>query len=205
MTTKKSEDQLYKSLGIDSSASKADIKKAFRTLAKIHHPDVGGEPRLFREIEHAYAILSDPAKREAYDNGEDPDGIQGRDERIKDIVTSIFTMIIADRFVADHEDLVSRMDAMCNERRLNCMKAIETYECTLRGYKTILNRIKDGDIIKAHMKREISAIEKMLEGYNRDITDLHEASEIISKFEYEHEEDTELIGAIENERKRINS
>ncbi len=58
----------YKTLGVDKSASKDDIKKAFRKLAHEHHPDKsGGNPEKFKEASEAYSVLSDDAKRQQYD------------------------------------------------------------------------------------------------------------------------------------------
>jgi len=61
----------YEILGIDRRASAEDLKKAYRTLAHRYHPDKnpddpGGEAR-FKEASEAYAVLSDPEKRAAYD------------------------------------------------------------------------------------------------------------------------------------------
>lgn len=61
----------YKILGVDKSASKDDIKKAFRKIAHEHHPDKnkGDESAStkFKEASEAYSILSDDAKRSQYD------------------------------------------------------------------------------------------------------------------------------------------
>lgn len=63
----------YKILGIDKNASEEDIKKAYRKLAREHHPDVVSEKdkeaaeRRFKEINEAYRVLSDPEKRKMYD------------------------------------------------------------------------------------------------------------------------------------------
>jgi len=61
----------YDVLGVSRNASEEDVKKAFRTLAKKHHPDAnpgdkGAEER-FKEINEAYEVLSDSRKRKAYD------------------------------------------------------------------------------------------------------------------------------------------
>ena len=60
----------YEVLGVDKNASEADIKSAFRKLAKKYHPDVSKEPNaaeMFKEAQEAYAVLSDPEKRKQYD------------------------------------------------------------------------------------------------------------------------------------------
>src|SRR5215510_8825995 len=61
----------YETLGVPRTASEADIKKAFRKLAREHHPDVAKDKKKaeekFKEINEAYEVLSDPAKRKKYD------------------------------------------------------------------------------------------------------------------------------------------
>ena len=60
----------YEVLGVPRNADKASIKRAFRTLARKYHPDVNREPdaeERFKEINEAYAVLSDDEKRAAYD------------------------------------------------------------------------------------------------------------------------------------------
>ncbi len=60
-------DTLYDTLGVPTSASAADIKKAYRKLARQHHPDSGGDETRFKEVQTAYDVLSDPEKRKQYD------------------------------------------------------------------------------------------------------------------------------------------
>ena len=64
----------YKILGINRDASEEEIKKAFRKLAHVHHPDKsGGDEAKFKEASEAYAVLSDKKKRTQYDTfGTDP-------------------------------------------------------------------------------------------------------------------------------------
>ena len=61
----------YKILGVDKKASDAEIKKAFRTLAKKYHPDLHqgdkANEEKFKEINEAYEVLSDKDKRQKYD------------------------------------------------------------------------------------------------------------------------------------------
>jgi len=58
----------YTTLDITRNASQDDIKKAYRKLASLHHPDKGGNTAKFQDLQTAYNILSDPAQRQKYDN-----------------------------------------------------------------------------------------------------------------------------------------
>jgi DnaJ-class molecular chaperone len=58
----------YSTLGVAKTASQDEIKKAFRKLASLHHPDKGGDTAKFQEIQAAYDTLGDSTKRQQYDN-----------------------------------------------------------------------------------------------------------------------------------------
>jgi len=58
---------LYESLGLNKNASQDEIRKAYYKLSKTNHPDRGGDPEKFKEINHAHEILSDPERRQMYD------------------------------------------------------------------------------------------------------------------------------------------
>ena len=60
----------YQTLGVARDATQDEIKKAFRKLARKYHPDVSKETNAearMKEVNEAYAVLSDPEKRAAYD------------------------------------------------------------------------------------------------------------------------------------------
>merc|ERR1712137_5144 len=61
--------KFYKLLGVDKKVDAKNLKKAWRKICRIHHPDRGGDLEKFKQCEQAYEVLSDPAKRELYDEG----------------------------------------------------------------------------------------------------------------------------------------
>ena len=68
----------YALLGVDPGATTAQIKSAYRKLAKHYHPDINDSPdaaERFREITEAYDTLTDPGRRRRYDrlHGTRPD------------------------------------------------------------------------------------------------------------------------------------
>ena len=85
----------YEILGVAKTASEADIKKAFRSLAKKHHPDKhagdAAAKKRFQEISGAYDILGDKDKRAQFDAGAiGPDGNpRGFDPRQGQIVLEL--------------------------------------------------------------------------------------------------------------------
>jgi len=60
----------YQTLGVEPTAGEAELKTAYRRLARKYHPDVSKEPgaeERFKAISEAYEVLRDPEKRAAYD------------------------------------------------------------------------------------------------------------------------------------------
>ena len=75
----------YQTLGVEKTASEQDIRKAYKKLAKKHHPDLNpGDKEAenqFKDISAAYALLNDPEKRRAFDAGEIDESGQPKPER----------------------------------------------------------------------------------------------------------------------------
>ena len=165
----------YQTLGVSPQADAKEIKKAYRRLAGKHHPDKGGDEDRFKEINEAYETLSDPDKRNAYDNpnpfaGGDPFG-QGSP------FADMFTDIFGGGFQQQRRRPTRNPDAVCDvhldlsEVYVGTQKTIDTgygkYKLTIpagtqNGTKFMMNgkgplqdpKLPAGDLIcRVHVHR----------------------------------------------------
>ena len=87
----------YAALGLGSAASLADIKKAFRQKASQFHPDRNASPEAparFRAVQEAYEVLSDPARRQAYDDNRRRNLLDDPLDTARDIWLNYFSPLV---------------------------------------------------------------------------------------------------------------
>lgn len=87
----------YAALGLSSGATLADIKKAFRQQASLHHPDRNTDPQAparFRAVQEAYDLLSDEHKRLAYDDNRRRNLLDSPIDTAREIWQSYFNRLI---------------------------------------------------------------------------------------------------------------
>lgn len=87
----------YAALGVSSAATLAEIKKAFRQQAAIHHPDrntAPDAPARFRLVQEAYEVLSDDNRRQAYDDNRRRNLLDSPIDTARDIWNSYFQRIL---------------------------------------------------------------------------------------------------------------
>ncbi len=87
----------YAALGLTSSATVADIKKAFRQKASFYHPDkndANDAAERFRSVQEAYEVLSDDAKRQAYDDNRRRNLLDSPIDTAREIWNNYFKNII---------------------------------------------------------------------------------------------------------------
>jgi DnaJ-class molecular chaperone len=117
----------YATLGVSRDATETEIKRAFRELARKHHPDVNPDNtgEVFREINEAYAILSDRDSRARYDrwgHQDDTTGLSAVVEAAQDIINDVFRRR---RGRQRGRDLRYTLELSFVEAAFGCSKTIE--------------------------------------------------------------------------------
>lgn len=87
----------YAALGLNSAATLADVKKAFRQKASLHHPDrnaAADAPERFRAVQEAYEVLSHTAKRQAYDDNRRRNLLDSPIDTARDIWQNYFNPLL---------------------------------------------------------------------------------------------------------------
>jgi DnaJ-class molecular chaperone len=87
----------YAILGLGSAATLAEVKKAFRQKAALHHPDrnsAAEAPARFRAVQEAYEVLCDAAKRQAYDDNRRRNLLDSPIDTARDIWQNYFNHLL---------------------------------------------------------------------------------------------------------------
>lgn len=137
----------YEILGVPVDAEKEDIKKAFRTLSKKHHPDAGGDPEEFKKISEAYDTLMNDEERLHYDQfGFTADSEEGKHMVI--VMNSLCTVF-------------DKMCAAMTPQELEKYDLIGTMSGAIRG------QIQDAETVLEEIKSTLQKIDKLKEVLTR--------------------------------------
>lgn len=85
---------LYELLGINKKSTKQEIKKAYKKASSKTHPDKGGDKDEFFQVKLAYDVLSNPVRKEKYDNTGDTTDNNKNVDSVESQLTSLFNSII---------------------------------------------------------------------------------------------------------------
>jgi curved DNA-binding protein CbpA len=155
---------LYRVLGVGRGAAQDDLRRAYRRKAKTSHPDSGGSVGAFGEIATAYAVLSDPERRERYDlTGEiDPPRADTLDASAIEVIAQKLGLIIHAEQDVTALDIGALIEGAIREdmaqRRANIASHSRAIERTTK--------------LRARVKRKANGQDNML----AKVLDWHEAS-----------------------------
>lgn len=183
---------LYDTLGVLPDATPEDIKAAYRARAKQHHPDAGGDAERFGEIQRAYDVLSDEAKRDRYDKTGSTDTMD-RGARIEAMARERFGAMLIDSIQNSespsfgHNWIAGAKGQVQADRR-----RIEAERSSLTGKRAAAENLAKrflpktarnipGDVL-SHVKREI---DRMLEQAGERLEVLDRLEVLLAEYDFE--------------------
>lgn len=152
----------YKVLGVKRKASDEEIKKAYRDLAKIHHPDLGGNEEKFKNISKAYTILTNPELKEEYDRtGVEPDS---KNIQYYSALIDIFKVHI---FSQTNEGRNIYIEAISQNLRAE----IELLEVQIGEHKAVLEKLnQQKKAVRMKKKKKLNCYKEAIDSLIDDIT-----------------------------------
>lgn len=184
---------LYEILGVGADASPAEIKAAYRKIAKSVHPDAGGGRDQFQTVSHAFEVLSDPKKRAEYDRS-------GKDEFDPE----------STKYQPAIEILDSLVSSMVNALDVRADPIAEIRGCIKRGIGTdrearamlcdkeaklakLLSRVKPGKsshgALKHIFNQKLLLLRERIEMVTEHIIVLEHALELLDGYSFEPDEE----------------
>jgi len=187
---------LYTQLGVDRTATSAQIKAAYRKLAKKAHPDAGGDRRVWDRILHAYEVLSDAPRRAKYDaTGDDtqtPDPEDLERAQVAAIVREIISGVLqSSRDDPARIDFRERIISQLDVKRAAMTQDKHQLELKVKRVERFVGRfVKEGsedDIIGDVVKQGLRDLETQIANVERAMK-LHE--KVVAVFlQYRYEMD----------------
>lgn len=184
--------KLYRELAVEPDATPAEIDKAYRQRARAAHPDAGGTAEAFHTLSHAYAILSDPDRRKAYDEtgyeGElAVDDIVGRAmERIHALVASVLESDLPFEAV----DLIAPIRDTLTKQKADIGVGIRKLERQAKRAEAMAARFRkrEGDnIIRKVLERRAADTREQAEKTRREETIFAKAIELLADYSFDFE------------------
>jgi len=160
---------LYELLGLEKTATKEQIKKAYKNLCKLHHPDKGGSIDEFTKIKEAYDVLMDDNLRDVYDK-------TGTIGKVTDL-NNLFMAFISSQIVSALEnfsddprfDLIAFLKNELNEAKDKAQKQI--IDIGLKR-NTLENKSKNVKNVKGEENLLKKIIELTINEYNNHISQI---------------------------------
>jgi curved DNA-binding protein CbpA len=142
---------LYEILGVGRDASAAQLKTAFRNLAKELHPDHGGDPERFRLVKMAYDVLSDPEARRHYDSTgethEDRAERELEDGRFKAMAGDFLVNLIAHAAAPEFTNIIALARQQVAEKVAGIDGQVAATKMLAERLATVQSRLSGGTVL----------------------------------------------------------
>lgn len=181
---------LYDDLGVSQDASADDIKKAHRRRARKTHPDlVKGKEEEFHQIQRAYEVLSDPARRKQYDAGGDGALADEQTLLMQELARVMFTVI--NSLDPDQTDIVGKMRELVIAKKAHIAQQIDNVRKVIRQRERAMKRFikeakKDQPNIFVEMIRaELVKLNSNVEASVPLLTQCDEMLKVLEDYSYQ--------------------
>jgi curved DNA-binding protein CbpA len=190
---------LYAILGVARDADTAAIRKAYRKASKRAHPDGDGSPEKFRAVSRAMEVLSDPARRKAYDETGNMDDkpVDNSESELMGLVSGLLDQVLKglDEQGVPFEncDLIQRMKSVASNRQTEIHQHRAAIKEALAKQRKILKRftLKKKSDTENRMESLIAGRLAWLEGQfamaQRNLDALRKAELFLADYKFESE------------------
>lgn len=186
----------YNILDLPSSATNEEIKQKYRSLAQQHHPDKGGDPEKFKEINLAYSILIDPVRRKIYDET----GIWEQEPNFKEESLGLICEKLGQflwNMNVDFENLVVLLKNHFVNQIPSIDQQILATEQTIRNFERALKRMKKKsggeNFLKNFIQLQIDQQKNRLKQLEYDLKLHNTIVEMLEDYEYGDEQFEMLV------------
>lgn len=177
----------YKVLGLEKTATKEDIKKAYYKLSQKHHPDKGGKEEEFHKIALAYEVLSDEDKRGKYDRGEPVFETHDPEAFIRNRALSLFEQQVNNpNFDYKHKNVFEIVGLQIKQLIDNAPNAEKNARNMIRVLSGVRDRIEgdNTEIYLNSLNTKIKMYENMIKGIPQEIENMEKIRDYIKKTKY---------------------
>lgn len=187
----------YDILGVDRYCSIDEIKAQYRILAHRHHPDKGGDPEIFKQINQAYDILTDPLQRQSYNDT----GLYFFDASIlkeaKDqLHRLLFTAI--DKLDIENSDIVLSMKVQARQIQESVkidISNVKKFKAKLLRVRSKMRQKRDQDsILKDMLTKRIETCDTDIKNFQRRLVVCSYMLIILENYHYSTQEFIQLLG-----------
>ena len=179
--------ELYEILGVEKESTEKEIKKAYRDLSKIHHPDKGGDKEKFAKISEAYNVLSDSTKRKQYDDSGFVSNVQNNAAVLTSLVKQYYIPLVYENHNRTHVNIIGKFVEELNRLSEVIEKAINDYESKIEKLKASKDKlIFNGkeNIISEMIQAEIDLFTNNVYGIKNQKNELIWCIDFMKAYEY---------------------
>ena len=173
----------YEILAVPRDADFTAIKTAYRNLARKHHPDLGGDAKLFAEINAAYDLLADGERRAEYDRtGRIDEPVKPEDVRARFIINDLFRQLLdqPDPTGRYTFNLVDRMKSMLTQGERDVPRMIKECQDRLFTLEKLNGRL-EGAALRGILAQVIRQLESRIIFFENEIPAIHRAREMVDQ------------------------